>query len=379
MRFSYGNGKLPPNKQARFEEKDAVKKKVTIRDIAHQLDLSAMTVSLALRDHPRISAPTKERVRAAMKELNYEPNQVARALATGKSNLIGVIVPNSSDPYYAEVIRAIEDAARAAGYHVLLANGSYEMESYSERVKDMIALHMRGIIAAPPFISEKPKLPPFWQDLLHSDFDVVLINRQLKPPIFHQVAADYKDGVRMVVEKLAELGHCRVAYISGQPAMLPIRQRLAAFKRCAKKCGLEEDPKLFEIAELSFAGGYEAGQRLWESLQEKPTAIVTFSDVVAVGLLRWLDVSGIAVPAEVSVASFDGTVISEFTHRTLSTVYTPMYEIGRQAFDLLLGAMAGKYQQPQSVILPVNLKLRESIGVASTSRKKTALKSSRLR
>lgn len=341
-------------------------KKVTIRDIATQLGLSAMTVSLALRDHPRISAPTKERIRAAMKELNYEPNQVARALATGKSNLIGVIVPNSSDPYYAEVIRAIEDAARVAGYHVLLANGSYEMERYSERVKDMIALHMRGIIAAPPFISEKPKLPQFWQDLLHGDFDVVLINRQLKPPIFHQVAADYIDGVRMVVEKLAELGHRRVAYISGQPAMLPIRQRLAAFKRCAKKYGFVDDPKLFEIAALNFGGGYEAGERLWNSLKQKPTAIVTFSDVVAVGLLHFLDVAGIAVPAEVSVASFDGTVVSEFTHRTLSTVYTPMYEIGKQAFALLLGAMEGQYEQPQSVLLPVELKLRESTGRVAT-------------
>lgn len=356
-----------------------MKKKITIRDIATQLGLSAMTVSLALRDHPRISAPTKERIRAAMKELNYEPNQVARALATGKSNLIGVIVPNSSDPYYAEVIRAIEDAASAAGYHVLLANGSYEMERYTERVKDMIALHMRGIIAAPPFISEKPKLPSFWQNLLHSDFDVVLINRQLKPPIFHQVAADYMDGVRMVVEKLAELGHKRVAYISGQPAMLPIRQRLAAFKRWAKKYDFDDDPKLFQYAELSFHGGYEAGQQLWATLKKKPTAVVTFSDVVAVGLLRFLEVTGVAIPGEVSVASFDGTAVSEFTHKPLTTVYTPMYEIGRQAFDLLLGGMKNKFQAPQNVILPVELKLRESIGAAPNVLKKTRLKSARVR
>jgi LacI family transcriptional regulator len=348
------------------------KKTVTIRDIARKLGLSAMTVSLALRDHPRISAPTKERVRAAMKELKYEPNQVARALATGKSNLIGVIVPNSSDHYYAEVIRAIEDAASAAGYHVLLANGSYEMERYTERVKDMIALHMRGIIAAPPFSSEKPKLPPFWLDLLKSDFDVVLINRQLQPPIFHQVAADYVDGVRMVVEKLAEWGHTRVAYLSGQPAMLPIRQRLAAFKRYAKIAGFDNDPGLFECADLNFSGGYEAGKRLWAALRKKPTAIVTFSDVVAVGLLRFLESQKIAVPDAVSVVSFDGTAVGEFTHTTLSTVHTPMYEIGQQAFQLLLEAMAGKYQEPQSLILPVELRLRESVGKAST-------KSSRIR
>jgi LacI family transcriptional regulator len=340
------------------------KKTVTIRDIARKLELSAMTVSLALRDSQRISAPTKERVRAAMKELHYEPNQVARALATGKSNLIGVIVPNSSDHYYAEVIRAIEDAASAVGYHVLLANGSYEMERYAERVKDMIALHMRGIIAAPPFLSERPKLPAFWQDLIKSDFDVVLVNRQLKPPIFHQVAANYVDGVRMVAAKLAELGHTRVAYISGQPAMLPIRQRLVAFKRYAKKFGFDDDATLFECADLSFRGGYEAGQRLWASRRKKPTAIVTFSDVVAVGLLRFLERTGIAVPTNVSVASFDGTAVGEFTHTTLSTVHTPMYEIGQQAFQLLLGAMAGQYREPQSLILPVQLKLRESIGKA---------------
>lgn len=343
-------------------------KKVTIRDIAMKLGLSAMTVSLALRDSARISAPTKDRVRAAMKELNYEPNQVARALATGKSNLIGVIVPNSSDHYYAEVIRAIEDAARTAGYHVLLANGSYEMARYTERVKDMIALHMRGLIAAPPFLSEKPKLPPFWHDLIKSDFDVVLINRQLKPPIFHQVAADYIDGVRMVVETLAELGHRRVAYISGQPAMLPIRQRLAAFQRWAKNCGFDNDSRLFECADLSFKGGYEAGQRLWTAGKKKPTAIVTFSDVVAVGLLRFLESQQIAVPQAVSVASFDGTAVGEYTHTTLSTIHTPMYEIGQRAFDLLLGAMASQYREPQSVILPVELVQRESIGCAPAAR-----------
>ncbi|MFN7930942.1 MAG: LacI family DNA-binding transcriptional regulator [Blastocatellia bacterium] len=356
-----------------------MKKKVTIRDIAAQLGLSAMTVSLALRDHPRISAPTKERIRAAMKELQYEPNQVARALATGKSNLIGVIVPNSSDPYYAEVIRAIEDAASAAGYHVLLANGSYQMERYSERVKDMIALHMRGIIAAPPFISEKPTLPPFWQDLLHSDFDVVLVNRQLQPPIFHQVAADYQDGVRMVVEKLVALGHHRVAYLSGQPAMLPIRQRRAAFQRWAKKYDLDPDPQLFADTDLSFRGGYEAGQGLWARLKKKPTAVVTFSDAVAVGLLRWLDVAGVAVPQQVSVISFDGTVASEFTHPTLSTVYTPMYEIGQRAFRLLAGAMANEYCTPQNVILPVEVKARESLGPAPAQTKRAARPAARFR
>ena len=123
-------------------------RQITLRDIGKELGLSAMTVSLALRDSPRISDATKKRVRAATRGRNLEPNQLARALATGRSNLIGVIVPNSSDLYYAEVIRAIEDAASALQYHVLLCNGSYRMETYTARVRDMRRLHMKGIVAA---------------------------------------------------------------------------------------------------------------------------------------------------------------------------------------------------------------------------------------
>jgi|GEM_PF-1419914 LacI family transcriptional regulator len=345
---------------------NSMKKKVTLRDVAAKLGLSAMTVSLALRDHPRISAETKQRIRVAMDKLGYRPNPVARALATGKSNLLGVIVPNSSDPYYAEVIRAIEDQASAANYHVLLANGSYDMERYTERVQDMISLQVGGIIAAPPFTSDKPKLPDFWQRLLKSDFemDMVLVNRELRPPVFHQVAADYCAGVKLVVDALAQRGHFRVAYISGRPAMLPIRQRLAAFKRCARQQGFDRDETLIEHCDLTFAGGYEAGKRLWAANFKKPTAVVAFSDVVAVGLLRLFGETGAAVPDEVSVVSFDGTAVGEFTHISLSTVITPMYEIGKRAYELLIGAMEGRHVEAQSLLLPVELKLRESIGPA---------------
>ena len=339
-------------------------RQVTLRDIGRQLGLSAMTVSLVLRDSPRISEGTKQRVRAALEGLDFEPNQLARALATGRSNLIGVIVPNSSDLYYAEVIRAIEDAASAVQYHVLLGNGSYRMETYTSRVRDMRRLHMKGIVAAPPFFSERPKLPPYWRELAGSDFEVVLINRQLDPPIFHQVAADYMAGVELLAAALAERGHRRVAYISGSPAVLPFRQRLKAFKRAVAAHGFDADESLVETGELTCAGAYAACRRLWTANRRKPTAIVASSDIAAVGVLRCLDDLGVAVPGRVSVGSFDGTPFSEFTHPSLTTVATPMYEIGRQAFLTLLDAMQGRTSAPRSSILPVHLVVRESIGQA---------------
>jgi LacI family transcriptional regulator len=339
---------------------------MTLRDIGRQLGLSAMTVSLVLRDSPRISDATKERVRAAIRGMNFEPNQLARALATGRSNLIGVIVPNSSDPYYAEVIRAIEDAASAVQYHVLLGNGSYRMETYTSRVRDMRRLHMKGIIAAPPFTSEKPRLPQYWKDLVHSDFEVVLINRQLDPPIFHQVAADYMSGVEMLARALAERRHRRVAYISGLPSVLPFRQRVETFKRCVRTYEFDQDEELFETGELTCAGGYNACKRLWTALRRKPTAIVASSETAAVGVLRYLDEIGIDVPGQVSVGSFDGTFYGDFTHPSLTTIVTPMYEVGRQAFLTLHDAMKGNATAPRSLILPVELRLRESLGPATT-------------
>lgn len=347
-----------------------MKRKVTLQDIARKLNLSATTISLALRDHPRISIETKERVCQTLKKMNYEPDQVARALVTGRSNLIGVIVPNSNDPYYAEVFRGIEDAARGANYHVLLSSGSYDLDGYADHVKDMIGLRVGGLIAAPPFMSEKPILSPFWHNLEKFNFHVVLVNRQLNPPIFHQVAADYISGVRMAVESLASLRHRRVAYISGEPVLLPIRQRLMAFRRFAKMHGFESDPALFERSPLTAAGGYDACRRLWANIRKKPSAIVAFSDTVAVGVLRFLHEQNLQIPRDISVIGFDGIPLGDFTYVSLSTISTPMYEIGKQAFELLLNSIHNNPGLPQSMILPVKFVLRESVGPA-LSRKKS--------
>jgi LacI family transcriptional regulator len=158
------------------------------------------------------------------------------------------------------------------------------------------------------------------------------------------------------------MGHRRVAYISGTPTVLPIRQRLAWFRRFARRNDFELAPELFETSTLNHAGGYQAARRLWTSARKRPTAIVAFSDSVAVGVLRYLQEQRVAVPGDVSVAAFDGTAVAEFTSPSLSTVSTPMYDIGKQAFELLLGAIDGKFPLPQNLNLPVKLLLRESVG-----------------
>jgi DNA-binding LacI/PurR family transcriptional regulator len=338
---------------------------VTLQHIGNKLGLSRTTISLALRNHPRISAETRQKVAAAARKLGYEPDQVARALATGRSNLIGVVVPNTADHVYAEVFRGIEDAAQSVGYHVLLSNGSYDGEHTAGRVREMMRLKVAGIIAAPPFLLESSPLPSFWKDIKKMGFPLVMLNRELNPPQFHQVTIDNKGGIRLAMEFLASLGHRRVAYITGSVDVIPIRQRYEAFREFCSKYGFETDAQLIEHCELSAQGGYDSCAKLWARLKKKPTAIMVFSDAPSLGVMRFLGEKQVRIPQDVSVLGFDGTDASEFSQISLSTVATPMYEMGKQAFRLLEEEMDHPQTRPRSIVLPVQLVIRESIARAS--------------
>jgi LacI family transcriptional regulator len=340
---------------------------VTLQHLADRLHLSRTTISLALSDHPRIAQATKDKVRALARRMGYEPDRVARSLATGRSSLIGVMVPDSTNPYYAEIIRGIEEAARVAQFGVVLANGSYDLELEAARIREMAQVRVAGVIAAPAFNSEKPKLEGAWQALRQSELPLVLVNRQLNPPIFHQVSADNVDGMRLAVEAIASLGHRRVAYVRGVHMTVPTRQRLKAFHRFARMHQFDEDPDLLDYSDIGPRAGYEACKRLWSKLRKKPTAVLTLSDAEAFGVLRYLRELNVRVPEDVSVMGFDGFEVAEFSQVSLSTIETPMHEIGKRTVEILVDTIKNPTPCPQNVVLPVRLRLRESVGPVSHS------------
>jgi DNA-binding LacI/PurR family transcriptional regulator len=350
-----------PRRTTSVADNDKKSSPVTLQHIGDKLGLSRTTISLALRNHPRISVATRKKIAATASKLGYKPDQVARALATGRSNLIGIVVPNIADHVYAEVFRGIEESAQLAGYHLLLSNGSYDAENTAGRLSDMMRLKIAGIIAAPPFQSESLPAAPLWKDIKKSGFPIVLLNRELDPPVFHQVTIDNKGGIRLAMETLASLGHKRVAYITGSVDIIPIRQRYKAFREFSPNYGFDIDDQLIEHCEFSAQGGYESCARLWTRLKKKPTAIMVFSDTPAQGVMRFFHQQNIRVPEAVSVLGFDGTDSSEFSQISLSTVVTPLYEMGKQAFQLLEKEMDRPLPQPRSILLPVRLVVRESV------------------
>jgi DNA-binding LacI/PurR family transcriptional regulator len=337
---------------------------VTLQHIGDRLQLSRTTISLALRNHPRISIATRQKVAAAARKLGYEPDQVARALATGRSNLIGVVVPNTADHVYAEVFHGIEEVAQAAGYHVLLSNGSYEAGQTVARVKEMMRLKIAGIITAPPFVAGTLPLPQFWREIKKAGFPLVMLNRELNPPQFHQVTIDNKGGIRLAMEYLASMGHRRVAYITGAVDIIPIRQRYDAFREFCPKYNFDTDSQLLECCDLSAQGGYDGCAKLWDRLKKKPTAIMVFSDAPALGVMRFLGEKNISIPQDISILGFDGTDTSEFSQISLSTISTPLFEMGKQAFRLLEEEMEHPQSRPRSIVLPTQLIVRESVSHA---------------
>lgn len=335
---------------------------ITLQDIGDRLGLSRTAVSLALRGHPRISEATKRRVQRAVQRLGYQPDHAARALATGSSNLVGVIVPNTADHYYAEIFHGIEEAAEAAGFQVLLSSGTFDPAKEAQRLSEMLRLKVAGVIAAPAFMSQTPALLPVFRQIERDKFPLVILNRELSPPLFHQVSIDNAGGIRMAVDALVSLGHRRVAYISGTPEVIPVRQRLAAFRRYAVEKGLDATAELIEISTFSARGGFDACARLWARVKNKPTAIVVFSDAPSLGVLRFLHSQGVPIPGRVSVLGFDGTDTSEFSAVSLTSIATPMFDMGKQAFLLLRRAIEQPGGPAQSVLFPVHLIQRESLG-----------------
>jgi DNA-binding LacI/PurR family transcriptional regulator len=326
---------------------------------------------LVISDHPRISKETKARVWACIREIGYRPDPVARALVTGQSNLIGLVVPDTSNPFFADIFRGAEHAARDKGYHILLNNGSYRLDMEEKRVRELLDLKVAGLIVSPPFAHASQIRRSMWARLRERRFPLVLLNRDVESGIFHQISPDNVEGVRLSTKLLAALGHQRVAYISGTPEILPVRQRLVAYQESAVEYGFDHDPKLIERSPFTAIGGYEACQRLWRKCRRKPTAIMALTDTVAAGALKFLSQRGVKVPDDVSLMGFDGTPQSEFSLISITTIETPLYDMGRKAVEMLDEAIKNPAGTPQSLTMPVRLIQRESTGAARRSSKAT--------
>src|SRR5919197_5791220 len=214
--------------------------RVTIREVANRAGVSPMTVSRVINESPRVSPDTRRRVEAAISELGYVPNRLARGLIRRKTGTLGLIVPDVANPFFTLVVRGAEEVAWRAGYHVILCNTQASLERERQYLEDMIAFQVEGLLIAPVGDRSRPNL----QALTRSDVPFVLIDRSVAGYTGDLVQGDSVAGARRLVEHLIGLGHRRIGMITESSEVSTARDRLSGYREALESAGLGFDPEL---------------------------------------------------------------------------------------------------------------------------------------
>ncbi|HLE51170.1 MAG TPA: LacI family DNA-binding transcriptional regulator [Anaerolineales bacterium] len=326
----------------------------TIREVAKRAGVSYATVSHVINDTRFVSQNTRDRVLAAMSELKYRPNALARSLRRGETNTIGLILPDSSNPFFAEIGRSIEDAAFKLSYKVILCNT--ERDTHREQLYvDVLSKHqVDGII----FVATGDQVDSL-DFLLSQEMPVVLVDRDLPKSGVDAVLTDNQQGGYLATRHLIELGHRRIACIMGPSNINTSAERVNGYRRA-----LEEEDMLYDES-LLFLGDYHPDSGLVATctllnLDSPPTAIFALNDLMAVGALRAAAKSGHRVPEDLAIIGYDDIELARFMNPPLTTIAQPKTEIGFQAVNLLANRIADKNCPARRLTLSPELIVRGS-------------------
>jgi len=312
---------------------------VTIKDIARQTGVSHSTVSRALHGSPLIARHTAERIRKAALRLGYLPSAAARSLKTHRSQALGVIVSSVEDPFFGEILQGIEEVAQKSGYSLFMAASQRDPDREQAIVQAMSEHRVDGvIICSAAFQAEQRR------QFLAYGVPIVVVNNQAAEEYRYSIYHDDVDGSRQVTRHLLDLGHRRIAYLGNASSGRTTLDRLTGFKQEMESAGLTVPPEAIHEVQGGGAEDGLAGVDYYLALPVRPSALVCFNDMLAIGVLKGLAQAGIQVPDEISVTGFDNIIFSAFTNPPLTTFDQPKRFIGSEAARLvleLLNAPAG--------------------------------------
>lgn len=304
---------------------------ITIKDIAKQAGVAHTTVSRALRGSPLIADGTAARIQRIAQESGYQPSAAARSLKTHRSRVLGVIVSNIADPFFSEILQGIDDIAQQSGYSLFIAAAQHNPAREKAIVKTMREHRVDAVI-----LCSTPFSPEQSQQLLAYDIPMVVVNNQAAEDYRYSIYHDDGDGSRQVTRHLIGLGHRRIAYLGNALSGRTTLDRLAGFQKEMDAASL---PVLPGYVHQVNGGGAEdglSGLNHFLNLSQRPTALVCYNDLVAVGALQGLRQAGLRVPEQFSITGFDNIIYSAFTIPPLTTFDQPKRFIGEEAARLIL-------------------------------------------
>ena len=338
-------------------------------DVARAAGVSVATVSYVLNGGPRpVSEERRRRVLRAVAELEYRPNAIARSLRARRTRILGFVLPDSANPYFAALAHAIEEAATARGYQVILANAAERPEREAAHIEALLRLQVDGLFWIPADLRRAARVAP------RPEVPTVQIDRTLDPPpgggagaprraaAFDVVPADNVAGGRLAAGHLLALGHRRLACLAGPAGHRHAQARLQGFREALRAAG-DGASGLTGHGEFDYASG-AAVARGWCALPaaERPTGIVCGNDAMAIGALAALAGAGLRVPQDVSVTGYDDLPQAPYTVPPLTTVAQPVGAVATAAVERLLARVErpATAPRPQHTVFPVRLVVRGS-------------------
>lgn len=329
---------------------------VTIRDVAKQAQVSISTVSRVLNDTCPVSEDKRQRVLAAAEQLGYMPNPVARSLLKKKTGALGVVVPFVFGEFFAELLNGIDAAAQEHEFYLTIST-SHRHENELQAALRSMYKRVDGLLLMVP---EMPgdRLKAF----LPEDVPVVFINTRLTGDAFDVINFDNFGGFRALTKHVLDLGHRRIAVITGPEAAFDASERLRGYRTALEEAQAPFDSALLVTGDYSQSSGYEAIQTILD-WPERPTAILASNDQMAIGAMSALREAGLQIPADVSLAGFDDVPSSRYAVPSLTSVRVPIRDLGAQAVQRLIEHIQAEATLPsQNTVLPVKLVVRDSTG-----------------
>jgi LacI family transcriptional regulator len=336
-----------------------------LKDIARDLDLSVVTISKVLRDHPDISSETRERVLKRMKELNYRPNLAARALVTGRSYIAGLVVPDLVHPFFGQVAKAISSVLRKKGYSLVLSSSEDDPELEQQEIDQLLARRVDVLIVA----STQSTVETF-RKLEEQKVPYVLLDRRFDGLAANFVGVDDEAVGALATTHLVEVGCRRIAHLGG-PGVSTALGRAGGFRLALRANHLASPPEYVLMREhgddAGEASGYDAMKRLLE-LKRRPDGVFCYNDPTAMGAMKAVLEAGLRIPEDVAIAGCGNVAYADFLRVPLTSVDQQCEAIGERTARMALGILeSGAQAKHKTVLLEPKLVVR-----ASTMRRKHA-------
>ncbi|MBD7943489.1 MULTISPECIES: catabolite control protein A [Psychrobacillus] len=329
---------------------------ITIYDVAREANVSMATVSRVVNGNQNVKPATRQKVLAVIERLDYRPNAVARGLASKKTKTVGVIIPDISNVFYAELVRGIEDIATMYRYNIILTNSDQQEEKEVQLLSTLLSKQVDGIVMMSDYVSEE-----MLHEMNRANAPVVLAGTVEHSNSFPSVNIEYREAAIDAVNRLIQNGHKRIAFISGSISS-PINRdfKLAGYEEALENADIEVDEDLIVGVDNTYDDGLAAWEQLCK-LDNPPTAFFAGSDEIAIGLIHGAQDSGLNVPNDIEIISFENSKLARMVRPQLTSVVLPLYDIGAVSMRLLTKFMNKEKIEEQNVVLPYRIEERNTV------------------